>query len=50
VKRAGKKIPTAGTGNEAQTVTEKIKMPFSTKKQQNAEKTGKNAKNTMKLV
>jgi hypothetical protein len=40
VKRAGKKIPTAGTGNEAQTFMEKIKMPFSTKKRQCAEKTG----------
>jgi len=41
VKRAGKKIPTAGTGTEAQTLTEKIKMPFSTKKRQYAQKTGK---------
>ena len=40
VKRAGKNIPTAGTGNEVQTVTEKIKVPFSTKKRQCAEKTG----------
>ncbi len=41
VKRAGKKIPTAGTGNEAQTVTEKMKMPFPDKKRQYAPKTGK---------
>jgi hypothetical protein len=41
VKRTGKKIPTASTGNEAQTLTEKIKMPFSTKNRHYAQKTGK---------